>query len=302
MRYTTLTDLKTNLGITGSSTDAYLTMEIKHGEARLDSMLSVRRLDIHLVEDERHDARGAKNICLQDLHVVEIGEILDDTTVYTQDDEYDIDNYVLHLEGSLSGGRRNGHIDYAAGYNAAGIAKLTVTDYAAITATMTLDVNVGGSDANVLTEGTEWNAATSNNATATSIADAINLMAATGQTAATGVRAFALEAVVYIVDEMPGRITSTVTASLLNGLTLISGGGTAGAITVALTMDGVDFPEDLIEALYLMIGAKLSKRTSGGVKSYKIGSKSVTFGSASETNTEIKTLTKPYKRAKFDVV
>ena len=301
MRYISLADLKTHLGVTGSSTDDYLKMEMKAAEARIDSLLSVRRLDIHRVDDERHDATGVKELYLKDLHVVEIGEILDDTSVYSQTDAYDIDNYVLHLDNSLTGGRRNAHVDYAAGWNASGIAKLTVTDFSAITAAMTIDVDPAGADPNVLTEGTEWDAETSNNVTATNIANAINTAAATGEDTATGIRAFALEAVVYIVDELPGRETSTVTASLLGGLTLVSGGGTAGVAATTLTMDGTDFPHDLLETVILLVGSKFNQRKAQGIKSYKVGSKSVTYTNG-EILLEAKQMIKPYMRASLDIV
>lgn len=302
MRYVYLDDVKTHMKVTGSSSDTYIKQEIKHAEARLDSMLSVSRLDIHKVSDERHDANNVRELYCHDLHVVEVGEILDDTSEYTQTDAYDIDNYIVHLEDkSLVQGARKAHITYAAGWNAAGIAKLTVSDYSSITSAMTLTVDPGGSDPNVLTEGTEWDAATDNNTTAESIASAINTATKTGEDTATGIRAFALENVVYICDEYPGRESSTVTASVLNGLSLVSGGGTTGTAASALTMDGEDFPEDLRDVLMLMVGSAFNKRGSGGIKSYKIGSKSVSYGNGEET-TEIKSKVKPYMRAAIDVV
>jgi hypothetical protein len=275
-------------------------MEIKHAEARLDSFLSVRRLDIHKVTDERHDAVGVTELYLHDLHAVEIGEILDDTTVYTQTDDYDIDNYVLHLDSSLVQGRRKAHIDYAAGWNAAGIAKITVSDYSLITGSMTIIAHPAGSGGATLTEGSEWDAETSNNVTAANIAAAINLAEKTGEDTATGIRAFALENVVYVADETPARATSTIILSDLTGLSLVSGGGTVGT-TSALTMDGVDFPQDLLDALVLMIGSSFNKRKSQGIKSYKIGSKSVTFSNG-ELMKEVKSIAKAHMRAAIDVV
>ena len=302
MRYISLDDVKTHIGVTGSSNDAFLTREIRHAEDRLDSILSVRRLDIHKVADERHDATGVTCLFLKDIQVVEIGEILDDETVYSQDDPYDIKNYLLYLEEALTGGIRNAHIDYAAGWNASGIAKLTVSDYDAITAAMTLAIEPGGTGgATTLTEGVEWNAATDNNATATSIADAINLKLKVSEDAATGIRAFALESVVYIVDQFPNRETSTITANDLTGLTLVSGTGTVGVATTALIMDGRDFPYDLEDALVLMIGQSFTTRSSQGIKSYKIGSKSVTFSNG-ELMKEIKSMTKPYSRVTVNAI
>lgn len=302
MRYIYLDEVKTHMGVTGTSNDTYIKQEIRHAEDRLDSMLSVRRLDIHLVEDERHDATNVTELYLDDLHVVEIGEILDDTTAYTQTDPYDIDNYVLHLESSLVKGKRKAHIDYAAGWNAAGIAKLTVSDYSAVTSAMTLAIAPGGAGTVTLTEGVDWDAATSNNATATSIADAINDSALkTGEDTATGVRAFALENVVYICDEKPERESSTITASALGGLSLVSGGGTAGTATVALTMDGEDFPEDLRDVLMVMVGSAFNQRGNAGVRSYKIGSKSVTYKNGEEAE-HVRNMVQPYKRITVSVI
>jgi hypothetical protein len=298
MRYTTITDAKTYLGISGSTLDNFLAMAVKSAEDSLDSLLSVNRLDLHGVDDEVHDANGGiRTVYLKDLHVVEIGTILDDTVTYTQDDPYDVDNYVLYLEKSLGRGTRKAKIDYAAGWNAAGMAKITVSDYSTISAGMTIDADPAGADPNVLTEGTEWDAATSNAATATSIAAAINLAAKTGEDTATGIRAFALDAVVYVVDEMPGRETSTLTMSHVTGISAASGGGTAAAAAAALTMDGEDMPFDLIEALYLLIGDRVNRRKSAGVGSYKIGSKSVTYDTTKSMN-EVKSKLKAYQRAR----
>lgn len=303
MRYITLADLKTHIGVTGASTDAFLTMEIKHAEARLDTLLSVSRLDIHKVDDERHDAVGVDRLYLHDLHAVEIGEILDNETVYTQDDEYDVSNYVLRLDGSLVQGPRNAHVDYAAGWNAAGIVKLTVSDYSLITSTMTIAIEPGGAGgATTLTEGTEWTAATSNNVTAASIAAAINdSVLHTGEDTATGTRAFALENVVYIADETPDRITSEITLSALLGLSMVSGGGTVGVAATILALDGKDFPQDLLDALVLMVGSSFNNRKSQGIKSYKIGSKSVTYSNG-ELMKEIKSIVRAHMRAAIDVV
>jgi len=79
----------------------------------------------------------------------------------------------------------------------------TVVDYTGLTGDT---VTVNGT---VLTEGVEWTAATSNNATATSLAAAINALAA--------VNATALGAVVTVVAATPG------TAG--NAITLVTGGG-----------------------------------------------------------------------------
>lgn len=300
MRYISLADVKEHIGITGSSSDDFLKAEIRHGEAKLDGLLSVSRLDIHKVSEEVVDATNKPWYDLKDLQVTRIGEILDYATVYSQDNDYDIDYYRLHLENRLIQGKRKGRITYVAGWSSSGYALLTVSDYSAITSTMTIAIAPNGSGGSSLTEGTDWNASTDNNTTAESIASAINTEMAHGDVLADGIRAFALENVVYIIDEQPTQETSEITVSSLSGLSLESGGGTIGT-TSAMTMDGVNFPPDLLEAVCNMIGARYNMRKTSGIKAYKVGSKSVTFSNG-EQRESIRLLVKPYMRAKVTVI
>ncbi|RMD51324.1 hypothetical protein D6827_02465, partial [Candidatus Parcubacteria bacterium] len=273
-----------------TSKDEFLKLAIISAENYIDKMLSVNRLDLHLVEGEIHNG-GVNKLILNDINVVSIGTITADDSEYTQTDSYDIDNYILRLQYYLGGGKREVNIDYVAGWNAAGMAKLTVDDYSSITSGFTIKLDYGSSSA-TYTEGTDFIAGTSNSATASSIADAINQLA-TGETA-TGIRSFALNENVYIIDEYPERETSTITVSDLTGISLESGGGTSGSSATALTMDGVDFPETIRTAIMIMVSDALNKQKAHGISSYKIGSKSVAF--SNDAIDKVNLLIRPYQK------
>ena len=297
MRYTTLADTKTTLGISGSSQDEFLKQAILKAEARIDSMLSVSSLRLHLVEGEVHDGRNAQTLVLDDLNVREVGTITYDGQTYTQDEAYDIDNYILHLEDYLYAGEREVTIDYAAGYFVGGYAKLTVSDYSSIAsgAVITLTPTSG---ADTLTEGSgqDWLAETSNAVTASNIADAINSTFNSDKNTQNGAYAVAVNANVYIVSETAGDEASTIAIDDLSGLSLVSGSGTVGANATNLTMDGADFPDDLLDAVHALVSIRYGRKNASGVSSYKIGSKSVVYEDKTVVMGEVMDLIQPYKR------
>lgn len=282
--YVTDTEIKNYLGISGSGQDTKIAMMNKSATERVNRLLSVSDLAFHKVTEEVHDAIGKKIYALRDMHVQSIGTILDDTTEYTQDEEYDIENYLLRLEDSLWQGKRKGKITYSAGWNAGGYTTLTVTDYSSIASADTIAIDPGGAGAETLTEGTDWDAETSNTVTANNIADAINTNATLA--GSSGVRAFSLGAVVYIIDRVPQRETSTVTLGTGTGLSLS-----------ATTMTGVDFPEDIREAIIYAVGAKLSIGNAKGITRYRIGSKEVTYQTERDIDEQLKKMLRPYMRA-----
>ena len=282
--YVSTEEVKTYLEITGSARDAVIDMLNKQATAQINSILSVSDLALHKVTEEIHDG-GSDKLELKDMKVRAIGTIIEDEDqTYTQDVDYDIDNYILYLDDALQGGKRDVLIDYVAGFHASGYATLTVSAYASITGGMTISIDPAPTgSAFVMTEGTDWDAETSNDVTAANIAAAIN-------SEATGIRAFALANVVYIIDETPQRETTTVVLSASTGLTL-SGG----------TLSGVDFPEDIRQAVFLLISNGLARRKNPNMQSYTIGSKTVSFASQSDADT-FKALVKPYMRAKLFVI
>ena len=283
--YVTDAEIKTYLKITGSGDDNKIAMLNKMATQKINGLLGVSDLSLHLVEAEVHDALGQRDFYLTDMHVQAIGTILDDDTTYTQTDDYDIDNYILRLQTSLYQGKRKGKITYAAGWNAGGYATLTVEDYSTIVGTDTIAIEPGGSGgAETLTEGTDWDAETSNAVTATNIAAAINANATLA--GASGVRAFALGAVVYIIDRVPQRESTTV----------VLGTGTGLSLSVS-PLSGVDFPEDLREAVMFYVAAKLSTGRSVGVRRFRIGTKEVSYQSDKDVMNELKAMLKHYKRA-----
>lgn len=287
--YVTTAEIKSYLGITSSTHDTVLAMLNKMAADELNGILSVSDLAFHKVTDEVHDG-GEDRYELNDLNVRLIGDIYEDSTLYSQTEAYDIDNYVLHLEDALNGSEREVTIDYVAGWNAAGWTTLTITNNATIADNMTITIAPGGSGAVVLTEDTEWTTGADATTTAADIAEAINNHASLGG-AASGVRAFSIGAVIYVVDKEPQRKTSTIALSDATGFTLASN-----------TLNGVvDFPESLRYANLLLIAGRFAKRKNAGVKSYTIGAKSVAFGSESDAN-EFKGAIAQYKRAKLHVL
>lgn len=278
--YVTTTEIKSFLGISVSTYDTVLGMYNTMATDILNGILSASDLSLHLVSEEKHTG-GQKSLELHDLHVQAIGTIMDDELEYTQTDPYDIDGYILNLEKWLSGAKRKVLVDYVAGWNAGGYAKITISDYTLLAA-KTVTVAPGGSGGTTKTEGADWTAATSNAATATSLASAID--------AVSGIRSFALGAVVYVVDETAQRTTSTLATSASSGLSLS-----------AATLGSVDFPESLRFAIFTLVSGMWSKYKKHRVRTYTIGTKSVTFASEDDA-TAFKTAIKAYQRAKLFVL
>lgn len=96
---------------------------------------------------------------------------------------------------------------------------VTIVDYTGL-GTDTVTVTIDGSD-NVLTEGSEWTAATSNDATASSLASAVDAL--------TGVSATAVSAVVYIT---PDEGTLEVRLAVGDGANSTATSGTDGVLYV----------------------------------------------------------------------
>lgn len=287
--YVSTTELKSYLGISASTHDALLVMFNKNATAKINSILSVSDLALHKVSAERSNAEGQR-VRLRDLHAVRIGTIYDqvDTTPieYTQTASYDIVGdigSVLRLTNYLYGGARQLTVDYAAGWNNSGTATITVTDYANIPVTATITLGAISSDGFTITRGTDWTAKTSNDTEAAAIAAAIDAKA--------GVRAFAIKNVVHVVEDTNVQVaTRTLVTSDSTRLTTSAG-----------TLGSVDFPEDIRLAVMMIVSSLFSQRKNQGVKSYTIGSKSVTFATKDEFET-FRSLLAPYMRVSIAAV
>lgn len=284
--YVSLTELKAFLDIGGTAKDALLLMLNKQATADLNAMLSVSDLALHLNTQEVHDACG-RVIDLNDIHGVAVGDVTDDGNAYTQTDPYDLDNYRLHLTDFLSGGTRKLKVTYAAGWNASGMSKITVSDVAALgaAATITLGNLTGATNGSTLTRGVQWIAAATEALEASAIAAALNV--------AGYVRAFALGAVVYVIEN--GGATVDVTPQL-TGRTIATSDGTRLALSAA-TLAGVDFPESLRGLVMLLVSGRMASRKSKGVKSYTIGTKTVTFATDADSQ-EFKIGLNAFRRVK----
>ena len=281
--YVTTAEIKSFMSMSGSSQDTKLDMLNKAATSQLNGYLGVSDLALHKVTEEVHDACSNK-FRLRDIHVVSIGTILDDDTEYTQTEAYDIEqrpngiDYVLNLEDPLVEGYRRGKITYAAGWNASGMAKITVT-VAGLDAGATITLGAISADGFTLTRGSSWTAQSTDALEATAIAAAID--------AQTGTRAFAVGNVVYVIEATnPQVITRTI--------------ATSDATRLALSdtyLRSVDFPEAIRLALFTNIASMFHMSKNPRLKSYTVGQKTVTFASKAEADSYEQYL-KPYVRGK----
>ncbi len=280
--YVTTAELKTYLGISVSTYDSLLAMLNKQATAMINGILSASDLALHKVSAERHDAKG-QTLYLHDPHVQAIGTIMDDTTEYTQDDAYDISGSTLHLADYLMQGDRKLTIDYAAGWNASGMATITVTDYSNIAAAATITLGAVNADGYTITRGTDWTAGTSNDTEAAAIATAIDSKA--------GTRSFAIKNVVYIIEDTNPQV---------NSRTLSTSDSTRLAKSAA-TLSTLDFPEDIRGSVMILVSSLYNGRKNPKLKSYSIGSKSVSFATESEFQM-FKSMINPHMRVKITAI
>lgn len=285
--YVTTAEIKSFMGISGSSQDTKLDMLNKAATSLLNGYLRVSDLALHKVTEEVHDA-CTKRLLLRDMHVTAIGTILDDVTVYTQTEAYDIEqrpsgvDYVLNLEDPIVEGYRKGKVTYVAGWNASGMAKITVT-VSGLAANATITLGAVSSDGYTLTRGTSWTAQATDALEAAAIATAIDAQA--------GTRAFALDNVVYVIEGTnPQVITRTIATS----------DSTLLALSDSI-LRSVDFPEAIRLALLTSISSMHQMSKNPRLKSYTVGQKTVAFASKSEADSYEQYL-KAYVRANVSVV
>jgi hypothetical protein len=277
--YVTIEELKTYMGLSGSSHDARLEMINKQATDIVNGILNASDLTLHKVTDEIHDGVGNTLIRLSEPHTIAIGSIFErvnsEDIEYTQTEPYDISDSDLRITGYLTAGPRKVKITYAAGWNLGGSATAEIVDYSLLSAkTFTITL---GKTISVLTEGSEWNAGASNESAATSLSAAIN--------AVKGVNSFVLGTTVYIIDETPNRATTTIDTNAGAAITLSSS-----------TLDNVNFPEAIKGAIMIYVSDMFTRAKNSRVKSYTIGSKQVTFASDSEAKLFTSMLDQ-YKRA-----
>lgn len=258
--YTTTEEIKAFMGISGSAQDSLIAMFNKSATAVINGILGVSDFSLHKVTSEspriiRASTRHSLVLC--DFPVQKVGSIDMDGTEYTQEDPYFIDGFIVELDEYVSTVDRKVTLDYAAGYNARGMAYIDVVDYTGLS-TETITVDDSGGTPVVLTEGTEWDAETSNSVTATSIASAMNNVA--------GVSSFAVGERVYVMDDVVQGVDKDIAASDSTDMTLSSA-----------KLDALDFPEDIRMAVWLYVSDLMSRRKSPKLQSYTIGSKTVQF-------------------------
>lgn len=280
--YVKTEEIKSFMGITVSTHDSLIAMFNKMATAVVNGALGVNDLSLHKVTDEVHDADG-QYLDLYDTPVVAIGKIMNGDDEYTQDDPYDVLVSRVKLENWLSAGPREAKVTYAAGYHAYGYAKITITDLANLAAGATITLGAINADGYTITRGTDWSPATSIEDEATAIAAAIQAKA--------GTNAFALGGDVYVIEGTnPQVVGRTIT--------------TSDSVRLALsgsTLDGLDFPEDIRLAVMIYVANLMTSRKNPKLKSYTIGSKTVSFASDAEFN-QFNDLLKPYKKVGVRVV
>ena len=97
----------------------------------------------------------------------------------------------------------------------------------------------------------------------------------------------------YVIENGGAAVSDT---PQLTGRAISVSDATRLALSAA-TLAGVDFPESLRGMVMLMVGGSIAARKSKGVKSYTIGSKTVTFASDADAD-EFKAKLAAYKRVK----
>lgn len=281
--YVTTAELKSFMGISGSSQDSKIAMFNKAATSLLNGYLGVSDLALHKVTEEVHNA-SARRFRLRDMHVLAIGTILNDEDTYTQDEAYDIEqvpsgvNNILNLEDYLTAGDRKGKITYVAGWNASGMVKITVS-VSGMLAGATLTFGAVSADGFTITRGVEWTAQATDADEATAIAAAID--------AKTGTRAFALGNVVYAIEDTGAQvITRTVATNDASHLVLSDS-----------YLRSVDFPEDIRLAIMTNVSSMMQFSKNPRLKSYTVGQKTVTFASKAEADSYEQFL-RPYVRAR----
>lgn len=281
--YVTTSEIKSFMGISGSSQDTKLDMLNKAATSLLNGYLGVSDLALHKVTDEVHDACSNK-FRLHDIHVTAIGSVMDGDTEYTQDEAFDIEartngiDYVLNLEDPIVEGYRKGKFTYAAGWNASGMAKITVT-VSGLAAGATITLGAISADGFTLTRGSSWTAQSTDALEATAIAAAID--------AQTGTRAFALGNVVYIIEATNPQVATR---------TIATSDSTRLALSDSI-LRSVDFPEAIRFALLTNISSMFQLSKNPRLKSYTVGQKTVTFASKAEADSYEQYL-KPFVRGK----
>lgn len=280
--YVKTEEIKSFMGISVATHDSLIAMFNKMATAVVNGALGVNDLSLHKVMDEVHDADG-QYLDLYDTPVVAIGKIMNGDDEYTQDDPYDVLVSRVKLENWLSAGPREAKVTYAAGYHAYGYAKITITDLANLAAGATITLGAISTDGYTITRGTDWSPATSIEDEATAIAAAIQAKA--------GTNAFALGGDVYVIEGTnPQVVGRTIT--------------TSDSVRLALsgsTLDGLNFPEDIRLAVMIYVANLMTSRKNPKLKSYTIGSKTVSFASDAEFN-QFNDLLKPYKKVGVRVV
>lgn len=280
--YVKTEEIKSFMGISVATHDSLIAMFNKMATAVVNGALGVNDLSLHKVTDEVHDADG-QYLDLYDTPVVAIGKIMNGDDEYTQDDPYDVLVSRVKLENWLSAGPREAKVTYAAGYHAYGYAKITITDLANLAADATITLGAINADGYTITRGTDWSPATLIEDEATAIAAAIQAKA--------GTNAFALGGDVYVIEGTnPQVVGRTIT--------------TSDPVRLALsgsTLDGLNFPEDIRLAVMIYVANLMNSRKNPKLKSYTIGSKTVSFASDAEFN-QFNDLLKPYRKVGVRVV
>ena len=281
--YVTTQELK-DFGVSGS--DTLIAMFNKMATDVVNGIIGVSDLSLHKVTDEVHDAGqsdiNGQFIELFDTPIVAIGKIMDGDNEYTQDEDYDILLSRVRLEDWLTAGPRKTKVTYAAGYHAYGYAKISITDLANLAANATITLGAISTDGYTLTRGTGWNPA------ASSEAEAINLAAAIQ--AQAGTNAFALGSDVYVIESTNPQVVGRTIATSDSVRLALSGS------TLTLPEDNKKrMPESIRLAVMIYVANLMVSRKSPKIKSYTVGSKTVSFASDAEFN-QFNDLLKPFRK------
>lgn len=254
INYTTVAEVKAVLGITGTSEDSIIGRYIQSAQLTLEGLIGAR-LDRRIVEEVFNDFPAKGFFYVNQIPFCRFINVTDfdgfvyfqnsDGTVKTIGDELSRKVYYDLTSFSSSGSKTPFTIKYIAGY--APFEQLDIIDFSLLQAGDSIEF-----DSQTVVEGTNFNAETSNEATATNIYDALVLAGAS--TAKIEVDGNILRAL--------GSTAFTLTLSNSGAAEIIS----------------PNMPEDIKTVIAWIVGGmRKEKQKVGGVTSFTLSSKSVTY-------------------------
>lgn len=251
--YASKDEIKNFLGISGSSKDLLIRQLARSMKTTFDGLIGVTGLESRTITDElQKNHEGENYFYVREFNPTSItgfknmlGEAILATSLSNGDFTI-VGHPSRKILAKYGLGYPEFKITYVAGWTCN--ATIQVTNYANLSAET---ITVGET---VLTEGTDFNAVTSNSVTATNIATALTT---------AGINSTA--------------VGDTVTIGIADDLSTSS--------SSAVTLTEADLPGEVKMAFAYMVGGAIAQREGlGGLASYTLGSKTVNFRTQVEKN------------------